>query len=77
MRPAVTMPDSTQQEARQILDTLAFIPFEQCHPLSREFTSIPARVSLYAFRHLSEGLLYIGKAKNLRDRLRGGHKAFL
>ncbi len=23
------------------------------------------------------GLLYIGKAKNLRDRLRGGHKAFL
>ncbi|MEG3983446.1 GIY-YIG nuclease family protein [Microcoleus sp. T3B2] len=34
-------------------------------------------VSLYAFRHSSEGLLYIGKAKNLRDRLRNGHKAFL
>ena len=77
MRPPVTMPDSIKQEARQILDTLAFTPFEQCHPLSREFTSIPARVGLYAFRHSSEGLLYIGKAKNLRDRLRGGHKAFL
>jgi GIY-YIG catalytic domain len=41
------------------------------------FLDIPTTVGLYAFRHLSEGLLYIGKAKNLRDRLRGGHKAFL
>lgn len=31
------MPDSIQQEARQILDTLAFTPFEQCQSLSREF----------------------------------------
>ena len=71
------MPDPIQQEARQILDTLAFTPFEQCQPLSREFNSIPARLGLYAFRHSSEGLLYIGKTKNLRDRLRNGHKAFL
>ncbi|MGK7924801.1 MAG: GIY-YIG nuclease family protein [Spirulina sp.] len=71
------MPDSIQLEARQILDTLAFTPFEQCQPLSRKFDTIPARVGLYAFRHASEGLLYIGKAKNLRDRFRGGHKAFL
>ena len=73
----ILMPDSIHQEARQILDTLAFTPFEQCQPLSRQFNTIPARVGLYAFRHYSEGLLYIGKAKNLRDRLRGGHKAFL
>ncbi len=72
-----TMPDFIQQETRQILDTLAFTPFEQCQPLSREFDTIPVRVGLYAFRHSWEGLLYIGKAKNLRDRLRGGHKAFL
>jgi GIY-YIG catalytic domain len=71
------MPDSIQQEARQILDSLAFTPFEQCQPLSRDFDMIPTKVGLYAFRHHSEGLLYIGKAKNLRDRLRGGHKAFL
>jgi hypothetical protein len=57
------MSDSIQQEARQILDTLAFTPFEQCHSPSREFATIPARVGLYAFRHSSEGLLYIGKAK--------------
>jgi excinuclease UvrABC nuclease subunit len=73
----VIMPDSIQQEAQQILDTLAFTSFEQCHPLSRDFLDIPPTVGLYAFRHSSEGLLYIGKAKNLRDRLRGGHKAFL
>lgn len=77
MRFPATMPDSIQQEARQILDTLAFTNFEECHPLSREFLAIPARAGLYAFRHASEGLLYIGKAKNLRDRLRGGHKVFL
>ena len=71
------MTDSLQQEASQILNNLAFTPFDRCQPLSREFERIPARVGLYAFRHRTEGLLYIGKAKNLRDRLRGGHKAFL
>lgn len=71
------MSDSPQQEARQFLDNLALTPFEQCQPLSREFDQIPAKLGLYAFRHRTEGLLYIGKAKNLRDRLRGGHKAFL
>lgn len=71
------MPDSIQQEARQILNTLAFTTFEECHPLSRDFSAIPTGAGLYALRHSSEGLLYIGKAKNLRDRLRGGHKAFL
>jgi excinuclease UvrABC nuclease subunit len=71
------MTDFIQQEARQIFDALAFTPFEQCQPLSREFDLIPSRVGLYAFRHRTEGLLYIGKAKNLRDRLRGGHKVFL
>ncbi|BAS58209.1 excinuclease ABC subunit C [Leptolyngbya boryana NIES-2135] len=66
-----------QQEAQLILDTLAFTPFENCIPLSREFDDIPSRLGLYAFRHQTEGLLYIGKAKNLRDRLKGGHKAYL
>ena len=50
------MTDSIEQEARQILDTLAFTPFEQCYPLSRDFETIPARVGLYAFRHRIEGL---------------------
>jgi excinuclease UvrABC nuclease subunit len=68
-----------QAQARRILDTIAFTPFEQCQPLSREFDTIPARPGIYAIRHRTDGLLllYIGKTKSLRGRFSGGHKAFL
>lgn len=66
-----------QTQARKILDTIAFTPFEQCQPLSREFNNIPARPGIYAIRHKTDGLLYIGKTKSLRGRFSGGHKAFL
>lgn len=66
-----------QAHARTILDAIAFTPFEQCQPLTREFDNIPARPGIYAIRHRTDGLLYIGKTKSLRGRFRGGHKAFL
>lgn len=66
-----------QAQARKILDAIAFTPFEQCQPLSREFDNIPARPGIYAVRHKIDGLLYIGKTKSLRGRFSGGHKAFL
>jgi excinuclease UvrABC nuclease subunit len=66
-----------QAQARRILDTIAFIPLEQCQPLNREFGSIPARPGIYAIRHRTDGLLYISKTKSLRGRFSGGHKAFL
>jgi excinuclease UvrABC nuclease subunit len=66
-----------QAQARRILDTIAFTPFEQCQPLTREFDNIPARPGIYAVRHITDGLLYIGKTKSLRGRFSGGHKAFL
>jgi len=66
-----------QAQARKILDAIAFTPFEQCQPLSREFDSVPARPGIYAIRHETDGLLYIGKTKSLRGRFSGGHKAFL
>ncbi|NJO93216.1 MAG: GIY-YIG nuclease family protein [Hydrococcus sp. RM1_1_31] len=67
-----------QAQARSILDAIAFIPFEQCQPLSREFESIPARrPDIYAVRHKTDGLLCISKTKSLRGRFSGGHKAFL
>jgi len=72
----MTMTDR-QDQARQILNTLAFQPFENCQSLNRTFTHIPARPGLYAIRHRSIGLLYIGKSKSLRGRFSGGHKAFL
>ncbi len=64
-------------QSRQILDAIAFTPFEQCLPLSREFSNLPARPGIYAIRHKTDGLLYIGKTKSLRGRFIGGHKAFL
>ncbi|MGB6297380.1 MAG: GIY-YIG nuclease family protein [Rivularia sp. (in: cyanobacteria)] len=66
-----------QIQAQTILDAIAFTPFEQCQPVSREFASIPARPGIYAVRHKADGLLYIGKTKSLRGRFSGGHKAFL
>lgn len=66
-----------QAQAQKILDAIAFVPFEQCQPLSRQFANIPARPGIYAIRHKTEGLLYIGKTKSLRGRFSGGHKAFL
>ncbi|HAA26429.1 MAG TPA: excinuclease ABC subunit C [Cyanobacteria bacterium UBA8553] len=71
------MTDSIGQQAHQILDTLASIPFEQCQPITRSFNNIPPRPGLYAIRHRTEGLLYIGKTKSLRGRFSSGHKAFL
>jgi excinuclease UvrABC nuclease subunit len=67
----------SEKQAQIILDQIAFIPFEQCQPLSREFQSIPARPGIYAVRHRTDGLLYIGKTKSLRGRFSGEHKAFL
>ena len=45
--------------------------------LSRECSNSPARPGIYAIRHKTDGLLYIGKTKSLRGRFSGGHKAFL
>ncbi|MEH1906414.1 MAG: GIY-YIG nuclease family protein [Nostoc sp.] len=45
--------------------------------MTRDFATIPARPGIYAIRHRTDGLLYIGKTKSLRGRFSGGHKAFL
>jgi hypothetical protein len=65
-----------QQEAQQILETLAFTPFEQCLVIDRKFAQFPARPGIYAVRHRIEGLLYLGKTNDLSSRFNGGHKAF-
>ncbi|WP_028954452.1 GIY-YIG nuclease family protein [Synechocystis sp. PCC 7509] len=72
-----TNDSEVQTQARRILDAIAFTPFEQCQPLNRQFNNIPVRPGIYAIRHRTEGLLYIGKTKSLRGRFSGGHKAFL
>jgi excinuclease UvrABC nuclease subunit len=62
-------------QARSILDFLAQLPFSECLPISRDFAELNSNPGIYAVRHRSEGLLYIGKAQDLKERFRGGHKA--
>jgi excinuclease UvrABC nuclease subunit len=64
-----------QTEAARILDQFSTMPFEQAHPLSRNFAPLPLRTGLYGFRHQTLGILYIGKAANIQRRIRNGHKA--
>lgn len=65
-----------QQQARAILDELAFMPFDRCFPVGRNFKHLPPCPGIYGIRHQVEGLLYLGKTNDLRARFSGGHKAF-
>ncbi|MEO0487935.1 MAG: GIY-YIG nuclease family protein [Cyanobacteria bacterium J06659_2] len=62
-------------EATRILRELEELPFEDCYPLTREFDELPPRPGIYAVKHRSQGILYIGKSGNVRSRFRSGHKA--
>lgn len=63
--------------ATEILNYLAFSAFDRAIKITREFDSLPKRPGVYAVRHRSKGVLYIGKTNNLATRFNGGHKAFL
>jgi excinuclease UvrABC nuclease subunit len=66
-----------EAEARRILDLLVSIPFESCYLLSRNLThQLNRKPSIYAVKHRTQGLLYIGKAKYPKERFKDGHKAF-
>ncbi len=68
-------PDFIVEEALRILGSLSDTPFSDCVPLSRKFSELPPRAGIYALKHRTLGILYIGKSLNVRGRLRGGHKA--
>jgi predicted GIY-YIG superfamily endonuclease len=69
--------ESVEPAAMTILETLIATPFAQCYPVGREFSTLTTRHSIYAVRHRLEGLLYIGKSQNPRQRFTGGHKALV
>ena len=71
------MSDVNQREAEAILSYLMSIAFDDCVALSKEFRELPMAAGIYAVRHRSMGVLYVGKTRLLRDRFRGGHKALL
>jgi hypothetical protein len=70
-------PDPLAVEARAILETLISKPFEACISVGREFPALTTQHSIYAVRHRTEGLLYIGKSQNPKSRFTGGHKALV
>jgi excinuclease UvrABC nuclease subunit len=67
--------DALTTEAIQILEQLTHQPFDECFPLVVSLTSLPKRPGIYAIRHKEEGILYIGKSLNVRQRFMDGHKA--
>lgn len=69
------MADSIEAQARAILDSLMQRPFADCVPITRDFANLTGQPGIYAVRHRSEGLLYVGKAQDIKERFRGGHKA--
>jgi excinuclease UvrABC nuclease subunit len=69
--------DEIKAEALRILQLLIHESFNDCAPLRKSFESLPNRMGIYAVRHRQQGVLYIGKAANLRYRFAGGHKALV
>jgi excinuclease UvrABC nuclease subunit len=64
-----------ETEAARLLAIFGTVSFLECHPLTRDFQSVPARAGIYGLRHLDQEILYIGKSGDMRKRFRGGHKA--
>jgi GIY-YIG catalytic domain len=65
-----------QGKARDLLNRLVAIDFQDCLPINRNFQHLPRCPGIYAIRHRTEGLLYLGKTNDLSTRFSGGHKAF-
>jgi excinuclease UvrABC nuclease subunit len=68
--------DDIQAQARLILNILLSEPFDDCLVINRNFHDFPTSPGLYAIRHRTEGLLYLGKTNQLSQRFSSGHKAF-
>jgi hypothetical protein len=64
-----------EAQAGTILDTLLEMDFSVCVPITRDFAELTTRLEIYAVRHRTEGLLYVRKAQDMKERFRGGHKS--
>ncbi|MEL7358136.1 MAG: GIY-YIG nuclease family protein [Cyanobacteria bacterium J06560_6] len=67
--------EAINAEALRILQVLDEIPFSDCYVLTREFSELPPRPGIYAVKHKTQGILYIGKSGSVKGRFKGGHKA--
>lgn len=67
--------DAINAEALRILKLLDEMSFDACCPLTREFAELPPSPGIYAVKHKTQGILYIGKSGSVKGRFKGGHKA--
>lgn len=67
--------DALNSEALRILKVLDEMPFDECSALTREFAELPPSPGIYAVKHKTQGILYIGKSGSVKGRFKGGHKA--
>lgn len=67
--------NAVNTEALRILKLLDEMSFDDCCPLTREFAELPPRPGIYAVKHKTQGILYIGKSGSVKGRFKGGHKA--
>jgi len=49
-----------ETEAFRLLEIFTTTPFLDCHPLTRDFRTVPARTGIYGLRYVDQELLYIG-----------------
>jgi predicted GIY-YIG superfamily endonuclease len=68
---------TVEDEARYILDCLASQAFNECQPVNRDFAGMTTKGSIYAVRHRTDGILYVGKTQNPKNRFAAGHKALV
>jgi len=62
-------------QAQEILDTLLALAFPECTPITKSFADLTTDPGIYAVRHRTDGLLYVGKTQDFKERFKGGHKA--
>ncbi|MEQ9373116.1 MAG: GIY-YIG nuclease family protein [Coleofasciculus chthonoplastes F3-SA18-01] len=64
-----------ENQARIVLEALLQTAFADCIPITRDFAGLTTKPGIYAVRHRLDGLLYVGKAQDIKERFRGGHKS--
>lgn len=68
--------DELRSKAARILTILRSTNFINSHPITKDLEGLPSHPGIYAVKHKSGEILYVGKGKGLRERLKNGHKAF-
>lgn len=67
---------NTRWRSLSLENRLVSTDFDLCLEIDRNFNKLPRSPGIYAIRHRTDGLLYLGKTNDLSTRFNGGHKAF-